>query len=109
MYDIQHCFIFRSSDSTVSGGGWDRTQDSYVATTALAVRRSNHSARSHEEEHLVETFRILCSKNDEYASAAMGIPLQAGLWIRIHFIRIQIQLQHFRLNTDPDPDPDPGL
>jgi hypothetical protein len=26
---------------------------------------------------------------------------QAGLWIRIHFIRIRIQ--HFRLNTDPDP------
>ena len=28
---------------------------------------------------------------------------QAGLRIRIHFIRIRIQ--HFRLNTDPDPDP----
>jgi hypothetical protein len=29
--------------------------------------------------------------------------LQAGLRIRIHFIRIRIQ--HFRLNTNPDPDP----
>jgi hypothetical protein len=29
--------------------------------------------------------------------------LNAGLRIRIHFIRIRIQ--HFRLNTDPDPDP----
>ncbi len=29
--------------------------------------------------------------------------LEAGLRIRIHFIRIRIQ--HFRLNTDPDPDP----
>jgi hypothetical protein len=28
---------------------------------------------------------------------------QAGLRIRIHFIRIRIQ--HFRLNTNPDPDP----
>ncbi len=28
---------------------------------------------------------------------------EAGLRIRIHFIRIRIQ--HFRLNTDPDPDP----
>ncbi len=27
---------------------------------------------------------------------------QAGLRIRIHFIRIRIQ--HFRLNTDPDPE-----
>jgi hypothetical protein len=31
--------------------------------------------------------------------------LQAGLRIRIHFIRIRFQLQHFRLNTDPDLDP----
>jgi hypothetical protein len=45
MYCIQHCFICRPSDSTVSeDAGIDpRT----VATSALAVRRSNHSARSH--------------------------------------------------------------
>jgi hypothetical protein len=47
MYDIQHCFICRPSDSTVSedAGLKPRT----VATTALAVRRSNHSARSHPQ------------------------------------------------------------
>jgi hypothetical protein len=45
MYDIQHCFICRSSDSTVSedAGIEPRT----VATTALTVRHSNLSARSH--------------------------------------------------------------
>ncbi len=45
MYDIQHCFICRPSDFTVSedAGIEPRT----VATTALAVRRSKHSARSH--------------------------------------------------------------
>ncbi len=45
MYDIHHCFICRPSDSTVSkdAGIEPRT----VATTALAVRRSNHSAGSH--------------------------------------------------------------
>ncbi len=45
MYFIQHCFICRPSDSTVSAvaGMEPRT----VATSALAVRRSNHSARSH--------------------------------------------------------------
>jgi hypothetical protein len=46
MYDIQHCFICRPSDSTVGSedaGIGPRT----VATTALAVRRSKHSARSH--------------------------------------------------------------
>ncbi len=45
MYCIQHCFICRPSDSTVSedAGIEPRT----VATSALAVRRSNHWARSH--------------------------------------------------------------
>jgi hypothetical protein len=45
MYDIQHCFICCPSDSTVSEdtGMEPRT----VATMALAVRRSNNSARSH--------------------------------------------------------------
>jgi hypothetical protein len=44
MYYIQHCFICRPSDSTVrtDAGIEPRT----VATGALAVRRSNHSARS---------------------------------------------------------------
>jgi hypothetical protein len=42
---IQHCFIFRPSDSTVSEdpGIEPRT----TATLALTVRRSNYSARSH--------------------------------------------------------------
>ncbi len=44
-YNIQHCFICRPSDSTVptDAGIEPRT----VATGALAVRRSNHQARSH--------------------------------------------------------------
>jgi hypothetical protein len=45
MYDIQHCFIGLPSDSTVSEDA--RIEPRTVATTALAVRRSNHSARSH--------------------------------------------------------------
>ncbi len=45
MYCIQHSFICRPSDSTVSedAGVEPRT----LATTALAVRRSNHSAKYH--------------------------------------------------------------
>jgi hypothetical protein len=45
IYDIQHCFICHPSYSTVSedAGIEPRT----VATTVLAVRHSNHSARSH--------------------------------------------------------------
>jgi hypothetical protein len=44
-YYIQHCFICRPSDSTVSedAGVEPRT----VATSSLPDRRSNHSARSH--------------------------------------------------------------
>jgi hypothetical protein len=43
MYFIQHCFIFRLSDSTVSeyAGIVPRT----VSTMALAIRRSNNSAQ----------------------------------------------------------------
>ncbi len=45
MYFIQRCVICRPSDSTVSedAGIESRT----VATSALAVRRSRHSAKSH--------------------------------------------------------------
>jgi hypothetical protein len=45
MYFIQHCFIGRSSESTLSddAGIEPRT----VATLALSMRRSNHSARTH--------------------------------------------------------------
>jgi hypothetical protein len=56
MYDIQHCFICRPSDSTVSedAGIEPRT----VATTTLAVRRSNHSARSHPVHSILLHFNI---------------------------------------------------
>ncbi len=50
MYFIQHCFICRPSDSTVSedAGIEPRT----VATTALIVRRSNLSAKYHPQTQL---------------------------------------------------------
>ncbi len=64
MYVIQHCFISRPADSIVTGGCWNRTQNSCnfgtdsqtedagieprtLATLALTVKRSNHLARSH--------------------------------------------------------------
>ncbi len=46
-YDIQHCFICRPSESTVSENAGIESRT--VATTALAVGRSNHSARSHPQ------------------------------------------------------------
>jgi hypothetical protein len=46
-YDIQDCFICRPSDSTVSEDAM--IEPRAVATTALAVRRSDHTARSHPQ------------------------------------------------------------
>ncbi len=56
VYCIQHCFICRPSDSTVSevAGIEPRT----VATSALAVRRSNLSARSHLKLCLMYPFLL---------------------------------------------------
>ena len=45
MYNIQHCFISRPSDSTVSEDAG--IEHRIVASTALTIRRSNHSAKSH--------------------------------------------------------------
>ncbi len=50
VYDIQHCFICCPSDSTVSEDAGIELRT--VATTALAVRRSNHSVRSHPHTRL---------------------------------------------------------
>ncbi len=45
VYFLQHCFICRLSDSTVSEDA--RIEPRTVATPSLTVRRSYHSARSH--------------------------------------------------------------
>jgi hypothetical protein len=56
MYVIQHCFICRPSDSTVSkdAGIEPRT----VATLALTARCSNHLARSHTQR-MIKTFVLV--------------------------------------------------
>ncbi len=45
MYLIQHCFICRPSDSSVSENAGMEPRS--IVTLPLAVKRSNHSARSH--------------------------------------------------------------
>ncbi len=47
MYIIQHCFICRLSDSTVSENAGIEPRK--VVSSALAVRRSSHSATSHPQ------------------------------------------------------------
>jgi hypothetical protein len=44
---IQHCIICRQSDFTMSEDAGIKLRT--VATSALAVRRSNHSAKSHPQ------------------------------------------------------------
>ncbi len=58
MYVIQHCFICRPSDYTVSvnAGIEPRT----VGTLALTTRRSNHSAKIHPRQ-----LNIKCQNNDQ--------------------------------------------
>ncbi len=70
MYFIQHCFICRPLDSTVSedAGIEPRT----VATSALAVRRSSHSA------HLTSTLNF---SSVEIFSPAGDFPVETGLKI----------------------------
>ncbi len=66
MYCIQHCFICRPSDSTVSedAGIEPRT----IATLALAVRRFHHSARSHPQTRLDLIQCILRMKKTRFIS-----------------------------------------
>ena len=58
MYNIQHCFICRPSDSTVSEDAG--IEPRAVATTALAVGRSNynHSARYHPHKIIQPSSRL---------------------------------------------------
>jgi hypothetical protein len=76
----------------------DEKQLKKLQSTALKI------GRTVEMDHVR---RRLSSSSNNVSNmrldGALGIPLQAGLRIRIHFIRIRIQLRHFRLNTDPDP------
>jgi hypothetical protein len=47
MYAIQHCYICRPSDFTVSEDAG--IEPGTIATSALTARRSNHSARSNPQ------------------------------------------------------------
>jgi hypothetical protein len=68
---IQHCFICRHSDSTVDAEIEPRT----VATLALTVRRSNHSATSHLLKSFIISFLSLtfnCSNEERTKNIGQG-------------------------------------
>ncbi len=58
MYVLQHCFICRPSNSTVSEDGG--TEPKAVATV-ITARRFNQSAKSHQQKIKVSYLKMLCS------------------------------------------------
>jgi hypothetical protein len=104
--------------TNVSGGpGSLSVMDSAVSTTALRHLPPKSTSSSIPTSPLIRpvstsllTSLLLRPSTAGPSTAVMFTPpqsfavfkdRQAGLWIRIHLIRIRIQ--HFRLNTDPDP------
>jgi hypothetical protein len=106
MYVIQHCFICRPSDSTLSEDAGIELRS--VATLASTARRSNQSARFVHKINISRNSSVLISKKQlsqlshrEKSRKVKKPTCQQRLRIPIHFIRIRIQ--HFRLNTNTDP------
>ncbi len=102
-YVIQHCFIWRPSDCTVSedAGNEPRT----VAISALTARRSNPSARS---QFTYQTFQCLVIKNQDVDMGSVSCTLGGRLlslvrrgaragWgsLRIYFTVNQIKFLNF--------------
>ncbi len=56
---FQHCFICHPSDSTVSED--DGVEPSTAATLTLAVKRSNHSARSNQPPSIRPILKVGCA------------------------------------------------
>jgi hypothetical protein len=74
MYFIQHCFICRPSDFTVSEDARIGTRT--FATLALVARCSNHSARSHPQDIKEDTplHCHLAGAQDLEGDGAVGVP-----------------------------------
>ncbi len=107
MYDIQYCFICRPTDSTVSEDA--EIEPRTVATTALTVRRSNYSARSHLQYIIVKIGKAgdrrslqPLKENIQHFKTWKFFTFFYICWSFLpSWIRIQIRIQ----NMDPDPDP----
>jgi hypothetical protein len=101
MYDIQHCFICRPTDSTVSEDAGIEPRP--VATRALAVRRSNHSARSHPHSTIL-TEPFLPSNHSyhlDHEEARVGEEEEVQLLHNPHDVRLGQQVVQA---SNPDPD-----
>jgi len=70
MYFIQHCLICRPSDSTASKDA--RIEPRTVATSALAVRGSNHSATYRPQLGYISSTLGYISSTLGYISSTLG-------------------------------------
>jgi hypothetical protein len=100
MYVIQHFFICRPSNSTVSEDAWIEPRT--VATLALTARRSNHSARSHPRTNIAIGLTAIGLKMGDFYSffnefprklikrlcpyCAVGVPADASAVVGISTI-----------------------
>ncbi len=105
LFFIQHCFICRPLDSTVSeDAGIELRTVANFATLALAVRRS-HSARPHPQPFLVTIIknnRYIKSRVDEVSSPFIWIYAftlflkclsMKNYWVNLSLGKIKIQKQ----------------
>jgi hypothetical protein len=74
-YFIQHCFICRTSDSTVSEDAWN--QPRAVATLTLTLRPSNHTAKSYAHGKISST-------HQSYLCNFVGVVLEAHKRIQVN-------------------------
>jgi hypothetical protein len=80
MYVIQHCFICRFSDSTVSEDA--EVETGTVATLALTARRSDHSARSHPRR--MKTIFLIANEKGIFVSNFVSTLLRVRRLVRVN-------------------------
>ncbi len=117
MYCIQPCFICRPIDSTMAEE--DGIEPRTIVTSALAVRRSNHSSRSHppiptpnisEENHnlnkslctITEEKNLLLYRMPRHISPGSILPLQDSLFplsLCIRAVHLPRQAWHLNMVT----------
>ncbi len=76
MYNIQHCFTCRPSDSTVS-------EDAGIEPRTVATRRSSHSARSYPQlGQISSTTRLDLIHNGQISSTNKPVTRWSSTWVQ---------------------------
>jgi hypothetical protein len=95
MYFFQRCLICRPSDSTVSKDAWIKPRT--FATSALAIRCSNHSARSNPHEldlyhsAIGPRLQVVYIENCKYFNQKPRLKYE-----QLHYFCLQIQFWYLK-------------